>query len=82
MLLVLGLGPLCLPPCSEQYGRFVVCLVSFSLFRVLTADRALAPNIASLAVLKFLCGMAGSAGPALGAGTVSDIFAPERRSRA
>ena len=52
------------------------------MFTVLTADRALAPNMASLAVLRFLCGMAGSAGPALEAGTISDVFAPERRGRA
>ena len=81
-VLGLSLGPLYLAPCSELYRRRTVYLVAFVLFTILNAGCALAPNMASLAILKLLCGMAGSTGPVLGAGTISDMFAPERRGRA
>ncbi|MCJ1408779.1 hypothetical protein MMC19_002855 [Ptychographa xylographoides] len=81
-VLGLGLGPLYLAPCSELYGRRVVYLFSFALFTIFNAGCALAPNMAILVVLRFFCGIAGSAGPGLGAGTVSDVFAPESRGRA
>ena len=60
----------------------MVYLVAFILFTILNAGCALAPNMASLAILRLLCGMAGSAGYVLGAGTISDMFDPERRGRA
>ena len=81
-LLGQGLGPLYLAPCSEMYGRRIVYLVAFILFTILNAGCALAPNMASLTILRFMCGMAGSAGGVLGAGTVSDMFEPKRRGRA
>lgn len=40
------------------------------------------PNMAGLVILRFFCGMAGSAGPGLGAATVSDMFAPHERGMA
>ncbi len=64
-----------------MYGRRVVYLVAFTIFMLFNAGCALAPNMASLIILRFMCGMAGSSG-ALGAGTVSDMFEPERRGRA
>lgn len=81
-ILGIGLGPLYLAPCSETYGRRIVYVVAFILFTILNAGCALAPNMASLAILRFICGMAGSAGPVLGAGTISDMFDPEHRGRA
>ena len=81
-VLGLSLGPLCLAPCSERYGRRIVYVVAFVSFTILNAGCALAPNMASLAVLRLLCGMAGSAGAVLGAGTISDMFEAKRRGRA
>lgn len=65
-----------------MYGRRSVYLAAFILFTVLNAGCALAPNMISLAILRLLCGMAGSAGPVLGAGTISDMFEPKNRGRA
>ena len=81
-LLGLCLGPLCLAPCSERYGRRIVYVVAFILFTILNAGCALAPNMASLVVLRLFCGTAGSAGAVLGAGTISDMFEPKSRGRA
>lgn len=78
----LGMGPLFLAPCSELYGRRIVYLVAFFLFTVLNAGCAVAPNMLALALLRFLTGMAGSAGPSLGAVIVSDLFAPKERGKA
>lgn len=81
-LLGTGLGPLYLAPCSETYGRRIVYVVAFVLFAILNAGCALAPNIESLTILRFICGIAGSAGAVLGAGTISDMFDPKHRGRA
>lgn len=81
-VLGLGLGPLFLAPCSELYGRRIVFLTAFFLFTILNAGCAVAPNMAALAFLRFLTGMAGSAGPGLGAGIVSDMFEPKERGKA
>ncbi|CAF9935930.1 hypothetical protein IMSHALPRED_010397 [Imshaugia aleurites] len=81
-VLGLGLGPLFLAPCSELYGRRIVFLTAFFLFTILNAGCAVAPNMAALALLRFLTGMAGSAGPGLGAGIVSDMFEPKERGKA
>ena len=81
-VLGLGLGPLFLAPCSELFGRRIVFLTAFFLFTILNAGCAVAPNMAALALLRFLTGMAGSAGPGLGAGIVSDMFEPKERGKA
>lgn len=81
-VLGLGLGPLFLAPCSELYGRRIVFLTAFFIFTILNAGCAVAPNMAALALLRFLTGMAGSAGPGLGAGIVSDMFEPKERGKA
>ena len=57
-------------------------VVAFMFFTILNAGCALAPNMPSLAILRLLCGMAGSAGPILGAGTISDMFDASHRGRA
>ena len=81
-VLGLGLGPLFLAPCSELYGRRIVFLAAFFLFTILNAGCAVAPNMAALALLRFLTGMAGSAGPGLGASIISDMFEPKERGQA
>lgn len=76
-----GFGPLYLAPCSEMFGRRKIYVVAFAIFTVLNAGCALARNMSTLVILRFLCGMAGSAGPVLGAGTISDMFPAEHRGR-
>lgn len=77
-----GLGPLYLAPLSEMYGRRIIYLTCFALFTVLNICCAVAPNMAALSVFRLLCGMAGSAGPSIGGGTIGDMFTPESRGRA
>lgn len=81
-VLGLGLGPLFLAPLSELYGRRIVYLVCFSLFTVFNVGCALAPNITALSILRLLSGMAGSAGPSLGGGSIGDMFKRSERGRA
>lgn len=77
-----GLGPLYLAPCSELYGRRAVYVLCFVLFTILNIGCALAPNITVLSILRLLSGMAGSAGPSLGGGSVADMFERKDRGKA
>lgn len=77
-----GLGPLFLAPLSELYGRRIIYLSCFAMFTIFNVCCAVAPNIAALCVFRLLCGMAGSAGPSIGGGTIGDMFDPETRGRA
>ncbi|KAK3949499.1 major facilitator superfamily domain-containing protein [Pseudoneurospora amorphoporcata] len=77
-----GLGPLYLAPLSELYGRRAVYLSCFAMFTVFNICCAVSPNIAALTVFRLLAGMAGSAGPSIGGGTIGDMYSPERRGRA
>lgn len=81
-ILGLGLGPLCLAPFSELYGRRVVYLVSFSLFTVINVGCALAPNITALSILRLVSGICGSAGPTLGGASIGDMFLRKDRGKA
>ncbi|QKX55383.1 uncharacterized protein TRUGW13939_02475 [Talaromyces rugulosus] len=77
-----GLGPLFLAPLSELYGRRIIYLSCFTAFTVSNILCAVAPNMAALVVFRLVCGMAGSAGPSIGGGTIRDMFTPETRGRA
>ena len=81
-VLGLGLGPLYLAPLSELYGRRIIYIICFSLFTIFNVGCALTPNITTLSVLRLLSGMAGSAGPSLGGGSIGDMFRKEERGAA
>lgn len=76
-LFVLGisLGPMFLSPLSEFYGRRPIYLVSWSLYVIFVIPQAVAQNIETVLVGRFLDGFAGSAFLAVSGGTVSDLFA-------
>ncbi|KAI9731565.1 MAG: hypothetical protein M1834_004685 [Cirrosporium novae-zelandiae] len=81
-VLGLGLGPLWLAPLSELYGRrqiYVSCYIAFTL---LTVGCALSPNITCLSILRLFTGMAGSAGPSIGGGTIGDMFDKKESGKA
>ena len=73
-VLGLSLGPMLLGPLSEFYGRRPVYVVSWAFFVVLVIPQAVAQNIQTLVVTRFLDGFAGSAFLAVAGGTVGDLF--------
>ncbi|KAF4974339.1 hypothetical protein FZEAL_8737 [Fusarium zealandicum] len=75
-LFVLGiaLGPMFLSPLSEFYGRRPIYLVSWSLYVIWIIPQAVAKNIATVLVGRFLDGFSGSAFLAVSGGTVGDLF--------
>ncbi|TFK31477.1 major facilitator superfamily domain-containing protein [Crucibulum laeve] len=73
-VLGLGFGPLYLAPLSEMYGRRNIYLVSFMSFTLLNVGCAFVTNKVGLIVLRFLAGLASSAGPTIGGATIGDLF--------
>ncbi|KAK8055671.1 hypothetical protein PG993_000898 [Apiospora rasikravindrae] len=76
-LYILGfaLGPLLLAPLSELRGRRGVYIASWGCVVLLQLGPALAPNMATVLVTRFLSGFAGSAPLTNTGGTVADLFA-------
>ncbi|KAH8435421.1 putative MFS polyamine transporter [Aspergillus melleus] len=70
----LACGPLLLAPLSEMYGRRWVYIVASSCLLAFTAGAAVAGNLATFLVCRFLGGFLGSVGIAIGAGTVVDLW--------
>ncbi|KAF2223684.1 major facilitator superfamily domain-containing protein [Elsinoe ampelina] len=70
----LGIGPMFLGPLSEFYGRRPIYLASFSFFLIWLIPCAVAPNIQTLLVGRFLDGISGSAFLSVAGGTVGDLF--------
>jgi len=84
-LFLLGyvLGPVVFGPMSEQYGRKIVSIAAFVFFSIWTMACALAPNMASLIVFRFLCGIGASCPIVVVGGTCADVFSsPVSRGRA
>ncbi|KZT09238.1 MFS general substrate transporter [Laetiporus sulphureus 93-53] len=81
-VLGMGLGPLFLAPLSEIFGRKIIYITFFGIFALLNVGCALVHDIASLVILRFLTGLVGSAGSALGGGTIGDMFTREERGGA
>ncbi|KAJ5960899.1 uncharacterized protein N7479_008049 [Penicillium vulpinum] len=75
-------GPLIIAPFSEYSGRawvYNVCNVLFVIFNIASA---LAPNMASLIIFRFLDGFAGVAAVTCGSGTIADLVPREKRGQA
>ncbi|KAI9930647.1 hypothetical protein ASPWEDRAFT_107800 [Aspergillus wentii DTO 134E9] len=81
---VLGytVGPLFLAPLSEIYGRRIILSCANWFFVVWQIGCALAPNIASLIVFRFLAGVGGVGCITLGAGVIADLFPVAQRGMA
>ncbi|KAJ5558176.1 hypothetical protein N7535_008392 [Penicillium sp. DV-2018c] len=75
-------GPLLLAPLSEIYGRQWIYNICNILYVVWTICCAVAPEIGSLIVFRFLAGFAGSCPLTIGAGSIADMFAQEKRGAA
>ncbi|MCJ1395277.1 hypothetical protein MMC18_008161 [Xylographa bjoerkii] len=71
----LGIGPMVLGPLSEFYGRRPVYIVSLALFLIWIIPCAVAQNIQTMLISRFINGVAGSAFLSVAGGTVGDLFA-------
>jgi len=76
----LGLGPMFLSPLSEFYGRRIIYLGAFGMYFVWLIPCAVAQNIQTMLVVRFLDGLAGSAFLSVAGGTVGDMFPREKLS--
>lgn len=83
-LMVLGfaVGPLLWSPLSEQIGRRPVYFISLLLYVIFNIPCAVAPNIGTLLVCRFLCGVWASSGLSLVGGSIADMFTMETRGEA
>ncbi|KAK6383020.1 hypothetical protein LTS17_003690 [Exophiala oligosperma] len=70
----LSFGPLIMAPLSEFVGRRWLYLVTSSSIVAFASGSGAAQNFATLLSCRFLCGFLGSAGIAIGAGTILDIW--------
>ncbi|KAF2091599.1 putative MFS multidrug transporter [Saccharata proteae CBS 121410] len=76
----LGVGPMILSPLSEFFGRRSIYIVSYSFFVIWLIPCAVAQNMATMLVSRFLDGLAGSAFLSVAGGTVGDCFAKHELS--
>lgn len=81
-ILGFAFGPLVVAPLSEHYGRSIVYNTCNVLFLIFNIASAVAPNLASLIVFRFLCGFAGVTPTTLGSGTIADLIPPQSRGKA
>ncbi|KAK9850542.1 Major Facilitator Superfamily [Penicillium brevicompactum] len=81
-LLGMAVGSLFLAPLSEMYGRRPVYVVSMGLFAALTVPVALARNIETILVFRFLSALFGSAMMSNSPGSVNDVVSDHHRPMA
>ncbi|KAL6251685.1 hypothetical protein RBB50_001895 [Rhinocladiella similis] len=73
-LVGLAFGPLIMAPLSEFVGRRWLYFATSSSIVAFAAGSGAAQNFATLLSCRFLCGFFGSAGVAIGAGTILDLW--------
>ncbi|KAL8276146.1 hypothetical protein RQP46_011440 [Phenoliferia psychrophenolica] len=74
-----GAAPLILAPFSEVYGRNGIYFVSAVVFTLFFLPQALAQNIETMLVCRFISGIAGSTAVSLVGGTLADVWSTEDR---
>lgn len=77
-MLGLAFGPLVMAPLSEFIGRRWLYLVTSSCIIAFAAGAGAARNFATLLICRFFCAFMGSAGIAIGAGTLLDVWGLDR----
>ncbi|TQN64639.1 MFS transporter prlG, partial [Colletotrichum shisoi] len=78
-LLGYAFGPMVIAPLSELYGRAIVFRSCTLLFVVFNVACAVANSFGSLVVYRLLAGIAGSCAGTLGASSIADMIAREKR---
>ncbi|KAF8524182.1 major facilitator superfamily domain-containing protein [Gautieria morchelliformis] len=74
-----GIVPLFTAAFSEEFGRRPLFLVSSVIFALMHLMMALANNVSTVIVARFISGAAGSTGATMVGGVVADIWAPSER---
>lgn len=77
--LTFGVAPLLLAPLSEVWGRRWIYIASAFVFWIFHIPMALAQNIETMLVARFISGIGGSTAIALVGGTLSDLYSNEDR---
>ena len=75
-------GPLIIAPLSEMYGRLPLYHSCNLMFIIFTIAAAVASNMTSFIVFRFLMGCFGGAPMVLGGGTIADLIHREQRGTA
>ncbi|MCJ1438100.1 MFS siderochrome iron transporter 1 [Xylographa pallens] len=83
-LFVLGFafGPLLWAPLSELYGRQILFFGTYMAFTAFNAGNAGSPNVRTLIVLRFFCGLFGSSPLTNAGGVIADMFPASQRGLA
>ncbi|CAK5275989.1 unnamed protein product [Mycena citricolor] len=74
MVVGFGIGPLAWSPLSEIYGRRPLMIIPSLFYVIFNIPCAVAPNIETLLICRFFCGLFASAPLTLAGGTISDIW--------
>lgn len=79
-LLGFGLGAPFAGPLSETFGRNAVYIFTLGMFMIWIMASALAPNIAALAVFRFIAGFFGTTPLTCAGGSISDMWDANERT--
>jgi DHA1 family multidrug resistance protein-like MFS transporter len=74
-----GLGPIVWGPFSELFGRMIPLFVGFAIFAIFQIPVAVAQNIETIMICRFIQGLAGCAPLAIVGGALADIWDPIER---
>lgn len=71
-----ALGSIVMAPLSEEFGRLPIYIVSMAVFGLMHVGAALAPNMATLAVCRFIAGLFGTSPLSNAGGSLVDMYSP------
>ena len=74
----LGLSPMFLGPLSEFYGRRPIYIFAYLFFTIWLIPCAVAQNIQTMLIARFLDGLSGSAFLSVAGGSIGDMFARDQ----
>eukprot|EP01113_Clastostelium_recurvatum_P018047 TRINITY_DN2129_c0_g1_i2.p1 TRINITY_DN2129_c0_g1~~TRINITY_DN2129_c0_g1_i2.p1 ORF type:complete len:458 (-),score=38.01 TRINITY_DN2129_c0_g1_i2:7-1380(-) len=77
-----GFAPMVIAPLSEVVGRSPIYIITFFIFALFQLPIALAPNVATVLISRFIVGSAASTGATMVGGSLADIFHAHKRGNA
>ncbi len=80
-MLGFALAQLVCGPLADRFGRKPIMIGGFLLFALASVGCAMATNIETLMLCRFLQALGGSAGPVLGRAAIRDIYTPREAAR-